>query len=331
MTNQWIYSRSRVDRVGDFTCRVSGERCLHRRYVLSEDPSYMISTRCFEMGEFPYEFSSHMFEFRSGIDHLQEKITHHDDDGSSDDDGGGGEKVVGWDDRETNRLLEYVERYDDWKVIAEKMKRPKYECMVHFSLLEVCDYHYVGGGRRGGGGGNTIVGGGGIAGGGGGEDVQSIEYLKGIVGHSRNPIMSLIHIIAHAVHPCLSSEIAKTVLQKLPTDSSPVTTTTNSNPADDNKGLLSEKWTDQEWIWEVAVEGWRACLRKAERMGEVEEECVEGMVCFLVDSLRRRVELKGLVLEGMVRGGGGGGNAGSGGGTFTELLVQRMFDTRHDE
>jgi hypothetical protein len=204
-----------------------------------------------------------MFEFRAGISELEDS-----------------EPLPEWTEDETLRLLEYVEVLDDWKMIAEKMKRPKYECMLQFAQVEFSEYQKY-------------------------DKNDPDAVLKEIVGLSKNPVMALIHTISSAVHPGLGSEIAKVSLGQL-------------------IRLPEQQIMKKSVLWDVALKGLEAALKRANDLKTKEEETVSKYVDFLLASVERRIALKAEYLNSVVTGSHQNTK-------YTDALAQNLFDTRDDD
>jgi hypothetical protein len=95
-----------------------------------------------------------------------------------------------WTEEETLKLLEVIEVTSDWKIISEKMDRPKHECQFHFSQLPI-DYFEK-------------------------YDVHDkLAVLTQLLGVARNPVSSLIYTVAFGAHPGLAAEIARLSMLQL--------------------------------------------------------------------------------------------------------------------
>jgi hypothetical protein len=204
-----------------------------------------------------------MFEFRAGISELEDS-----------------EPLPEWTEDETLRLLEYLEVLDDWKMIAEKMKRPKYECMLQFAQVEFREYEKY-------------------------DKNDADAVLKQIVGLAKNPVMSLIHAISSAVHPGLGAEIAKVSLGQL-------------------IRLPEQQIMKKSVLWDVALKGLEAALRRANDLKEKEEATISKYINFLLACVEKRISLKYEYLNSLLTGSHQNTK-------YTDALAQYMFDTRDDD
>ena len=97
-----------------------------------------------------------------------------------------------WDDESKLQLLEILQSTTDIKIIAEKMKKPRFE--VWFNLVTLpSEYPFVGQPTY----------------------KTSDEILRALLGNAVNPITKLIDLLAVSVHPGLAAEAARIAMETI--------------------------------------------------------------------------------------------------------------------
>ena len=158
-----------------FDCVECKEDCWKLRYRALKHHYYVICSKCFETGSFLIDFGSHDFYLERGFgldsDHYKEQQ---------------------WDPETRLQLVEGLQSTTDIKLLAEKLKKPRFEVWFNAVTLPSEYSHAMPGVYK-----------------------DPKDVLKVLLGDTINPISKLIQVLEASAHPGLAAEAAKVSLECL--------------------------------------------------------------------------------------------------------------------
>ena len=179
MDTLFAFSKDKFVFPHQFECSVCKDDCWKLRYRSIKYYYYIVCANCFENGLYDMHLGSNDFilERGFGLDGNHRAEQH-------------------WDPETKLQLLKILEQTTDIKLIAEQMKKPRFEVWYNIVTLHTeyplkSSFKYT----------------------------TTQDILKALVGQTGNPITKLIDVLGQSAHPGLAAEAAKLGMEILMTKS----------------------------------------------------------------------------------------------------------------